>query len=586
MRFFCMDVHISVIADFKSMKLGVDVYDWCLSGHNWLMNRPRDSPKHIDASTWMSLDQSMIQKFQSEYDSFLRSFDGFIVAHAACFAMIFEKYGKPIIMMNSVRFDIPFNQTKNISMLNEYKLCLHRLKARGLLTIVSNNLADQYYTLKGLNISSQYIPSLCLYTGIRYRPTKGTFLCYTGSLPDHPLVSKRPKQFQWSDIGSYRGIIAFPYEVSIMSYFEHFTGGMPLFFPSIRYMMEHVDIQSTSAYWGDQLPDYLSEFRSKDTWLRLADMYNVFISPNTHYFDSIDELFHKLETFEYVDDSEFRDKHIERVRYQWKGILQDIVSGQFWSKEPRHLSYNRLPLLANVVWDVNYRGEIAPLHSYPYREPYSAGDVIFVKTDLLGPFLEKKTPTVPITLVTGVSDLSPTEDQISRILSNPNIRRWIGTNIPVSHPKIVKILIGVGEAERTNGIHNMIVHLHNERIPWEEKANDICVPYHGNTHASRNILATLPKLEYTEYMREISKHKFVVSMRGNGIDTHRFCEILLMGSVPVVEHSGLDDLYSQFPCVIVNSFNDIDVSSFEWSNTKYERFLDMFWLRNKWTDIL
>ena len=75
-------------------------------------------------------------------------------------------------------------------------------------------------------------------------------------------------------------------------------------------------------------------------------------------------------------------------------------------------------------------------------------------------------------------------------------------------------------------------------------------------------------------MRAIGTFKFVRCMRGNGLDTHRFCEILLMGSVPVVDHSPLDDLYTRFPCVFV----DEDRTKFEWNAEKYNAFLDMFWL--------
>jgi hypothetical protein len=78
-------------------------------------------------------------------------------------------------------------------------------------------------------------------------------------------------------------------------------------------------------------------------------------------------------------------------------------------------------------------------------------------------------------------------------------------------------------------------------------------------------------------MTAIGHHKFVVCMRGNGLDTHRFSEILLMGSVPLVLTSPLDDLYSQFPCLIVESYDDVDTSTFVWDLEKYNRFLRMFW---------
>jgi hypothetical protein len=62
-------------------------------------------------------------------------------------------------------------------------------------------------------------------------------------------------------------------------------------------------------------------------------------------------------------------------------------------------------------------------------------------------------------------------------------------------------------------------------------------------------------------------------LRGNGVDTHRFCEILLMGSVPVIEHSGLDDMYNQFPCCFIG-----ETDSFIWDENKFKKFLDIFWL--------
>lgn len=252
----------------------------------------------------------------------------------------------------------------------------------------------------------------------------------------------------------------------------------------------------------------------------------------------------------------------------------------YHTKYPPHLCYNRLPLLANIVYDVGYEGSgVVPQHSYPYRDTMVDGDVVFVKTDLLGWFLSNRSIGARITLVTGVSDITPTEEQCNQILVNPNIVRWIGCNIPVSHPKIRKVLIGVGEPERPNGNHELLTQLHANRVPWDDKDTEICIPFHGNTHESRTRSPTLPRLPFQEYMNAISHHKFVVCMRGNGLDTHRFSEILLMGSVPIVETSPLDDLYSQFPCILVNSLDDIDTSSFVWDETKYQAFLNMFWLR-------
>ena len=213
-------------------------------------------------------------------------------------------------------------------------------------------------------------------------------------------------------------------------------------------------------------------------------------------------------------------------------------------------------------------------HTYPFHQPLVRGDIVFVKTDFLTQFLAKVDISVPITLITGVSDLSPSEADCMKIIQSNSIRRWIGCNIPMSHPKITKVLIGVGEPERVNGNHEQLLRLHNTRPSWEEKQKEMCVPYHSSTHGSRTETPTLPSLPFEEYMREIGKSAFVRCMRGNGLDTHRFCEILLMGSGPVIDHSPLDDLYSQFPC----SFVGEDRSHFVWDDAKYTAFLDMFWL--------
>ena len=265
-----------------------------------------------------------------------------------------------------------------------------------------------------------------------------------------------------------------------------------------------------------------------------------------------------------------------------------MTDSEFWTKYPRHLCYNRPPLLANVVYDSDYTGSgVTPQHTYPFHSPLCSGDIVFVKIDLLDFFLQHVPIEVPITLVIGVGDMSPTQVQTEFILGNDLIKRWIGCNINASHPKIRKIPIGVGEPERINGNHETLLRLHGLRVPWNEKKNDVCVPFVNDTTASRRLITpTLPKLEFEDYMHEISTHKFVVCPRGYGIDTHRVCEVLLMGSVPVLEHSGLDDMYEQFPCILVDSFDSIDTSNFTWDSSKYKTFLDTFWLCDSFKDTL
>lgn len=323
-----MDVHISVIEDFKTIvPPWVEVTDWCMSGHHWVLGKPKAKPKHINADTWKQLNPQMITAFQQEYDTFLRSFDGFVVGYASCFAMVYEKYNKPIVLLNAVRYDVPFCWSKDYAMLKSYKDCLHRLHQSGRLRIISNNKADQLYLQKATGLLADYIPALCLYTGIRYAPTKPTFLCYHAHPPPHPLITPQipSGSFNWSDLCVYRGIIHFPYEISTMSMFEHFAGGMPLFFPSKSFWKSRSDsLTSNVCYWGEALPEELQEFRSHDAWIDLSDVYLAFQSPNTYYYDSWEHLHTLLETFQYVDDRAFREAYIQSARTKWEAILKPI----------------------------------------------------------------------------------------------------------------------------------------------------------------------------------------------------------------------------------------------------------------------
>ena len=334
-----MDVHISVIADFKTACPHIDVIDWCMSGHHFVMNRALDVPEVINHATWTNIHPTQIARFQAHYDHFLKQFDLFIVAYSSVFAMVFEKYGKPIIMMNATRYDVPFCWTKQMEMLETYNTCLRRLHSSGQLTIVSNNYADRAYLHAATGIQSEVLPSLCLYTRAKYTPTSDQFVVYHGPKLDHPLIAEKPNGHSWQQIANYKGLISFPYEISLMSLFEYFTAGMPMFFPSKTYWKAHPAIQSVGAYWGKgNLPPRLKEFENPDVWIDLSDIYHTFVSPNVRYFDSTEHLFQLLETFEYVPED--REPYIQRICNRWKEI---VAAAQKYTPAPKPY-----PLLLNL----------------------------------------------------------------------------------------------------------------------------------------------------------------------------------------------------------------------------------------------
>jgi len=339
MRLFNLDLHISVIADIKDIMTriapSVEIVDWSLSGHTWVFNKSPTPVEIINQNTWQHLSLDMIKQFQSHYDNFLSGFDGFIVAHPNVFALLFEKYSKPIFVINSCRYDMPACSTGQLlPIIKELNSCFERLRAKGLLRFISNNLADNaYFLLANPTIPTEIVPSLCLYTGLTWTPgTQSKFLLYSGNAPSHTHIIHRNTlgRFDWKTLMNFRGLIHIPYEASTMSIFEHISSGIPLFFPTKRFFLELIS-KGTSIqcnYWRTFAkrapPDYLTATEDPSFWVERADYYNI---EGYYYFDSFADLFQQLDNFvdiNYNNRIAFLAARKERVFNMWGSMLTDI----------------------------------------------------------------------------------------------------------------------------------------------------------------------------------------------------------------------------------------------------------------------
>ena len=54
-----------------------------------------------------------------------------------------------------------------------------------------------------------------------------------------------------------------------------------------------------------------------------------------------------------------------------------------------------------------------------------------------------------------------------------------------------------------------------------------------------------------------TQHKAGLAPKGNGMDTHRVWEMLLLGMIPVVKSGPLDSMYQRVPAVIVHDWGDL-----------------------------
>jgi len=356
MKFFNIDQHISVIADVKHIfsRLGHTIDDWCLSGHAAVMGRRSDNDKvpMLADENWCAIsNDNRWDEFYDHYKADLDKYDGFIVTYPPQFAYLYEKFNKPIILQVPIRFDYGFHQhPKRVSKFLEYL-------ASPNIRVCANSRFDQHYLqCFKPDLSVKYIPSLCEYTGMKYYPDNGmtsanTVLYYaTKPFAELPQNYQRreaalPGGYSWQQVAMFRAIVHFPYQVSTMSMFEQYTGCIPLFVPSIKFMLELyiegrvLEHYSNFLLWNhepgslipfheEKDPNAYDDLKAVEHWLQYADYYQKDMMPDVTTFDSFDEMQRKITNADLVDISNTMARtNITRKQMaysEWESVLGSI----------------------------------------------------------------------------------------------------------------------------------------------------------------------------------------------------------------------------------------------------------------------
>jgi len=370
MRFFNLDVHISVIADIKWIleRLGHHVTNWSVSGHEWVFGKQTDQVDIVNQDTWKRIDQPMCDAFYDRYQRELAGYDGFIVTHTPCFAMLYERWHKPVVVVASTRYEYPFTgEARKWEAFNHF---LRKQIDGGAIVPLANNKYDaayaEYFTQRRWDV----IPSLCAYTNMRYVGSKRDYLYWSRfkGAPLPPGVIDKDRAFRagyfsrarqkirrgsskrgyaWSELADYRGVVHIPYNASVMSIFEQYTANIPLFFPSFQYLSYlherhlHEGVLSQLSYNqvdgippGSVIPtngrdpnNYVSS-RVMSDWIALADFYDEANMPYVTYFDAFGDLEEvcrsaDLEGISHLMEA-FNAERRERIFESWTNVLRRL----------------------------------------------------------------------------------------------------------------------------------------------------------------------------------------------------------------------------------------------------------------------
>jgi hypothetical protein len=196
--------------------------------------------------------------------------------------------------------------------------------------------------------------------------------------------------------------------------------------------------------------------------------------------------------------------------------------------------------------------------------------IIFVKTDFLNDFFERyfKFIKTRIILITQNSDY-PITAKFQKYLKEPRLKAWFAQNPELVHEKLVPIPIGFINAHFFGEYNKILNEVRKGSLkPWSERKHSLYINFDKNTNlaAREQFLNFSTKFKNTfkpervdarTFFSHLNESKFVLCPRGNGLDTIRFYETILMGAIPIVESSTLDPIYEGSTVLVLKSLSDL-----------------------------
>jgi hypothetical protein len=193
---------------------------------------------------------------------------------------------------------------------------------------------------------------------------------------------------------------------------------------------------------------------------------------------------------------------------------------------------------------------------------------IFCKTDFIDYLFNNiKDSKCSYTLVTHHSDYPIDE---TRWLRKPScIKKWFAINPVVTDSNLIAIPLGVKTHKDPYLEPQYMTKWFADNINilrYNTKQHNVYCNW-NITNTDRNIITGLLKnnnvnfshdscLPFNEYITNMSKHKFVISPPGNGIDCHRTWEALYVDCIPIVIKNNIYNNWN-LPIIQVNDYSEV-----------------------------
>ena len=212
----------------------------------------------------------------------------------------------------------------------------------------------------------------------------------------------------------------------------------------------------------------------------------------------------------------------------------------------------------------------------------SKNNIFYTPSDALEIFIDKILPKLKdkFTVIVGNSDRSINLEikNINNLLSNKYLIQMYCQNLEFKHKKASYLPIGIDFHSRFSfnrrGSGKILPKKFEQIFIKILKSNPIrsnkiyCNFHFRLNKARKNCFEKIPKklckfqnikISQENTWKEIKKYNFIACPDGNGYDTHRFWEAVILGSIPIVlKKHKLIDLYKNFPILAINRWEDIN----------------------------
>jgi len=149
------------------------------------------------------------------------------------------------------------------------------------------------------------------------------------------------------------------------------------------------------------------------------------------------------------------------------------------------------------------------------------------------------------------------------------ISEWYSCNVDVDKDDLIPVPLGLANFHPKNLSENHFSNEINFSDYFGKKEKLIYINFNPNTNFShrKNIYKNLENsvwadkdktpISLDDYKKRMTKHSFVLAPWGNGIDTHRFWEILYSGSVPVTKNHIIYNSFKNIPKIQLSNYSQM-----------------------------